>query len=89
MFKFEHTGLPANMLHATRNFVAPSPIQAQCWPIILAGRDLIGIAATGACGPGRWNSALMHTAWSGRLTSGRGSAGTMWARRLFMLRGLG
>ncbi|KXZ43232.1 hypothetical protein GPECTOR_97g770 [Gonium pectorale] len=36
------------MLHATRTFVAPSPIQAQCWPIILAGRDLIGIAATGS-----------------------------------------
>ncbi|EFJ51752.1 hypothetical protein VOLCADRAFT_103394 [Volvox carteri f. nagariensis] len=45
---FEHTGLPSDMLHATRNFVSPSPIQAQCWPIILAGRDLIGIAATGS-----------------------------------------
>ncbi|GLC47500.1 hypothetical protein PLESTB_000847600 [Pleodorina starrii] len=48
VLKFEHTGLPEAMLHATRNFVSPSPIQAQCWPIILAGRDLIGIAATGS-----------------------------------------
>lgn len=47
--KFEHTGLPPTMLHATRDFASPSPIQAQCWPIILSGRDLIGIAATGGC----------------------------------------
>lgn len=45
---FEQTGLPANMLHATREFVQPSPIQSQCWPIVLSGRDLIGIAATGS-----------------------------------------
>ncbi|GIL46598.1 hypothetical protein Vafri_3565 [Volvox africanus] len=48
LLKFEHTGLPSAMLHATRNFSSPSPIQAQCWPIILEGRDLIGIAATGS-----------------------------------------
>jgi hypothetical protein len=45
---FEQTGLPANMLHATRDFVSPSPIQSQCWPIILSGHDMIGIAATGS-----------------------------------------
>lgn len=45
---FEQTGLPANMLHATRDFVQPSPIQSQCWPIVLSGRDMIGIAATGS-----------------------------------------
>uniref|UniRef100_A0A7S0R4E0 RNA helicase n=1 Tax=Chlamydomonas leiostraca TaxID=1034604 RepID=A0A7S0R4E0_9CHLO len=48
MLKFEHTGLPANVLHSTREFQAPSPIQSQCWPIILSGHDLIGIAATGS-----------------------------------------
>ncbi len=42
------TGLPANMLHATRTFQQPSPIQSQCWPIVMSGRDLIGIAATGS-----------------------------------------
>jgi hypothetical protein len=36
------------MLHATRTFQQPSPIQSQCWPIVLSGRDLIGIAATGS-----------------------------------------
>jgi len=46
--KFAHTGLPANMLHATREFTTPSPIQSQCWPIIQSGRDLIGIASTGS-----------------------------------------
>eukprot|EP00879_Flechtneria_rotunda_P000824 GHRR01000948.1.p1 GENE.GHRR01000948.1~~GHRR01000948.1.p1 ORF type:complete len:602 (+),score=256.19 GHRR01000948.1:202-2007(+) len=45
---FEQTGLPAHMMHATREFVQPSPIQAQCWPIILSGHDMIGIAATGS-----------------------------------------
>jgi len=29
-------------------FTSPTPIQAQCWPIGLAGRDLIGIAETGS-----------------------------------------
>ena len=46
--KFIHTGLPPNMLHATRAFASPSPIQSQCWPIIQSGRDLIGIASTGS-----------------------------------------
>ena len=36
------------MLHATRNFVSPSPVQGQCLPIVLSGRDLVGIAATGS-----------------------------------------
>jgi hypothetical protein len=36
------------MLHATRTFQQPSPIQSQCWPIVLSGRDLIGVAATGS-----------------------------------------
>jgi len=29
-------------------FKAPTPIQAQCWPVLQAGRDIIGIAATGS-----------------------------------------
>ncbi len=48
LLSFAHTQLSADMLHATREFTTPSPIQAQCWPIILSGRDLIGIAATGS-----------------------------------------
>ncbi|XP_043589785.1 probable ATP-dependent RNA helicase DDX43 [Bombus pyrosoma] len=30
-----------------QKFVQPSPIQCQAWPILLSGRDLIGIAQTG------------------------------------------
>lgn len=30
------------------DFAKPSPIQSQCWPIILCNRDLIGIAQTGS-----------------------------------------
>jgi ATP-dependent RNA helicase DBP3 len=48
VMSFEQTGLPAEMLHAIRDFVQPSPIQSQVWPIILSGHDLIGIAATGS-----------------------------------------
>jgi ATP-dependent RNA helicase DBP3 len=48
VMSFEQTGLGADMLHSTRDFVQPSPIQSQVWPIILSGHDLIGIAATGS-----------------------------------------
>jgi ATP-dependent RNA helicase DBP3 len=33
---------------AAKKFTKPSPIQAQCWPPLLEGRDVIGIAATGS-----------------------------------------
>ena len=29
-------------------FEAPTPIQAQSWPIALAGNDMVGIAQTGS-----------------------------------------
>lgn len=41
-------GFSADLLQATRDFAQPSPIQAQCWPIILSGHDLVGVAATGS-----------------------------------------
>merc|ERR1711871_387209 len=31
-----------------KGFKEPSPIQKQCWPPLLSGRDVIGIAATGS-----------------------------------------
>jgi hypothetical protein len=46
--QFSHLGFDAPLLHAVQKFATPSPIQAQCWPIILQGRDLIGIASTGS-----------------------------------------
>ena len=41
-------GFSEDLLHVTRDFARPSPIQAQCWPVIQSGRDLVGIAATGS-----------------------------------------
>lgn len=32
----------------TANFTKPSPIQAYSWPILLAGKDMVGIAETGS-----------------------------------------
>ena len=44
--------LGANFTPAQRSLVKafekPTPIQAQSWPIILSGRDMIGIASTGS-----------------------------------------
>ena len=35
-------------LKVCEGFDKPSPIQAQCWPVLLSGRDLVGIAKTGS-----------------------------------------
>jgi len=35
-------------LFRRNNYEKPTPIQAQCWPIALSGRDLIGVAVTGS-----------------------------------------
>eukprot|EP00798_Chlamydomonas_sp_ICE-L_P032483 gene32483-17723_t len=48
LLKFEYTGCPPDLLHSTRTFQTPSPIQCQVWPIIMSGYDLIGIASTGS-----------------------------------------
>jgi len=48
---FEETGLPEILLqalHQRDHITTPFPIQAQCLPCILAGRDVIGIAKTGS-----------------------------------------
>uniref|UniRef100_A0A023G8B5 RNA helicase n=1 Tax=Amblyomma triste TaxID=251400 RepID=A0A023G8B5_AMBTT len=35
-------------LFERKNITQPSPIQAQAWPIVMSGRDLVGIAQTGS-----------------------------------------
>ena len=48
--KFEHAfqQYPEIMHEIHKNqFVTPSPIQCQAWPILMSGKDLIGIAQTG------------------------------------------
>ena len=42
------TGFSTDLLHVTRDFAVPSPIQMETWPIACAGRDVIGVAATGS-----------------------------------------
>jgi len=45
---FAHAAFSPALAAATAGFAAPSPVQAQAWPLLLAGRDVIGIAATGS-----------------------------------------
>src|SRR3989304_3297968 len=46
---FENLGLSPEILRAvkSKNYAAPTPIQAQAIPVILQGRDVIGCAPTG------------------------------------------
>ncbi|KAJ7970819.1 putative Dead box ATP-dependent RNA helicase [Quillaja saponaria] len=47
---FESTGFPSELLREVQNagFSAPTPIQAQSWPIALQSRDIVAIAKTGS-----------------------------------------
>ena len=45
---FGELGFSKNIMKITTGFKAPTPIQAQCWPILGSGRDIIGIAETGS-----------------------------------------
>jgi len=47
---FDRAPLPPGVLQEVTkaNFTEPTPIQAQCWPILTAGHDLIGIAKSGS-----------------------------------------
>eukprot|EP00462_Mataza_sp_D1_P025065 CAMPEP_0175138412 /NCGR_PEP_ID=MMETSP0087-20121206/10338_1 /TAXON_ID=136419 /ORGANISM="Unknown Unknown, Strain D1" /LENGTH=658 /DNA_ID=CAMNT_0016421319 /DNA_START=32 /DNA_END=2004 /DNA_ORIENTATION=- len=50
LFTFEQAGIPATIMAVINQmgFKAPSPIQAQAWPAVLTGRDVIGVAKTGS-----------------------------------------
>jgi ATP-dependent RNA helicase DBP3 len=45
---FADAGFSAAVLRACAKFSKPTPIQAQCWPIMMTGRDIIGVAETGS-----------------------------------------
>jgi len=47
---FEESNFPSAILTKFQQmgFQAPTPIQAQSWPMILSGRDVLGIAETGS-----------------------------------------
>ncbi|CAG9467157.1 unnamed protein product [Pedinophyceae sp. YPF-701] len=46
--EFALAGFDADVLKSCATFKQPSPIQAISWPVLLGGRDLVGIAATGS-----------------------------------------
>lgn len=49
IISFEHLPEPeSNLYEPLRNFSAPTPVQAATWPLLFAGRDVIGIAETGS-----------------------------------------
>ncbi|CAL9230283.1 unnamed protein product [Arabidopsis halleri] len=50
LMSFEATGLPPELLREvySAGFSAPSPIQAQSWPIAMQNRDIVAIAKTGS-----------------------------------------
>ncbi|KAF0920382.1 hypothetical protein E2562_034839 [Oryza meyeriana var. granulata] len=47
---FKSTGFPPEILREVQQagFSAPTPIQAQSWPIALRGRDIVAVAKTGS-----------------------------------------
>ncbi|KAH8117119.1 RNA helicase [Phellopilus nigrolimitatus] len=47
---FEEAGFPEYLLSTIKaqGFPSPTPIQCQAWPMALSGRDMVGIAQTGA-----------------------------------------
>jgi ATP-dependent RNA helicase DDX5/DBP2 len=50
MTSFENTPFPPTIINAlySEGFTAPTPIQAQSWPIALAGKDMVSVARTGS-----------------------------------------
>lgn len=48
IYEFSELGFTDDLMSATKGFARPTPIQSQCWPIILCQRDVIGIAVTGS-----------------------------------------
>jgi len=48
VLKFTNLGFSPKIMSVCDGFTKPTPIQAQCWPILASGRDVIGIAETGS-----------------------------------------
>lgn len=45
--RFDQAGFSSELLQCCAEFKQPSPIQSQCWPVVLSGRDCVAIAETG------------------------------------------
>merc|ERR1719339_904594 len=48
VLQFKSLGFPSNIMAVCKGFEKPTPIQAQCWPVLASGRGVIGIAETGS-----------------------------------------
>lgn len=48
LLTFANLGFPPSIMSVCDGFAKPTPIQAQCWPVLASGRDVIGIAETGS-----------------------------------------
>jgi len=48
ILEFKDAKLDPAIMQCCSKFERPTPIQAQCWPVCLSGRDLVGIAETGS-----------------------------------------
>ncbi|CAL1358084.1 unnamed protein product [Linum trigynum] len=50
LMSFEATGFPSELLREvySAGFSAPTPIQAQSWPVVMQSRDIVAIAKTGS-----------------------------------------
>jgi len=45
---FTEASFSKELLSYCKDFKKPTPIQAQCWPVLVAGRDIVAIAETGS-----------------------------------------
>ena len=48
MVSFKYLNVDESQRAPFASFSAPTPIQAACWPYLLAGRDVVGVAETGS-----------------------------------------
>jgi ATP-dependent RNA helicase RhlE len=78
---FSALGLAEPLLRAlaAENYLHPTPIQAACVPLILAGRDVVGIAQTGTGKTAAFGLPLLQ-----RLSEERLQAGPQTARALIL-----
>ena len=59
-FQSAEKAFGSNILSVCKGFKQPTPIQAQCWPILASGRDIVGIAETGS---GKTLGFLLPSVW--------------------------
>ena len=69
---FAQAGFAPHFLSLCKDFPAPTAVQRQCWPLVLSGHDVIGIAATGSGKTMAFGfPGLTHVAARGKPQAGR------------------